>query len=86
MPEISRFFGIIITMFYNDHPPPHFHVRYGDQRALVSIESLTTLRGRLTPRVLGLVVEWAAAHQAELMDDWERARKEEPLVRIAPLE
>jgi len=86
VPEISRFFGIIVAMFYNDHPPPHFHVRYGGQRALVSIDSLTILRGRLTPRVLGLVVEWAAAHQEELMRDWDRARREEPLIKIAPLE
>lgn len=86
MPEISRFLGIIITMYYNDHPPPHFHVRYGGQRALVAIESLAVLRGQLTPRVLGLVIEWAAAHQAELMEDWRLARLEEPLNKITPLE
>ncbi len=86
MPEISRFFGIIITMYYNDHPPPHFHVRYGGERALVAIEALTILRGRLSPRVLGLVIEWAASHQAELMENWEIARREEPLNRITPLE
>jgi uncharacterized protein DUF4160 len=60
MPEISRFFGIIIAMFYNDHPPPHFHVRYGSQRAVVGIEDLVLLDGGLSPRVLGLVIEWAA--------------------------
>ena len=86
MPEISRFFGIIITMYYNEHPPPHFHVRYGGQKALVAIESLAVLRGRLTPRVLGLVVEWAAAHQTELMEDWELACRKELLNKIAPLE
>lgn len=86
MPEISRFLGISITMYYNDHPPPHFHVRYGGQRALVAIESLAVLRGQLTPRVLGLVIEWAAAHQAELMEDWRLARLEEPLNKITPLE
>jgi len=86
VPEISRFLGIIITMYYNDHPPPHFHVRYGGQRALVAIESLAVLRGQLTPRVLGLVIEWAAAHQAELMEDWRLARLEEPLNKITPLE
>lgn len=58
MPEVSRFFGIVISMFYNDHPPPHFHARYGGQKGLVAIESLTLLRGSLPPRVLGLVVEW----------------------------
>ena len=86
MPEVSRFFGIIITMYYNDQPPPHFHVRYGGQKALVAIDTLTTLRGRLAPRVLGLVIEWASAHQDELMEDWDMARGKEPLNKIAPLE
>ena len=57
MPEISRFFGIIITMNYSDHAPPHFHVRYAEQKALVGIESLVLLRGRLSPRVFGMVME-----------------------------
>lgn len=86
MPEISRFFGIVVLMFYNDHAPPHFHVRYGGQRALVGIESLAVLRGRLTPKALGLVVEWASQHQEELFADWERARRQEPLRPIVPLE
>ena len=63
MPEIIRFFGIIIAMFYNDHAPPHFHARYGEQRAIIGIDSLTVLGGRLSPRVLGLVMEWASLHQ-----------------------
>jgi hypothetical protein len=66
LPEISRFFGIVIAMFYNDHPPPHFHVRYGSQRAIVDITTLSVLEGSLSPRALGLVVEWAAQHRAEL--------------------
>lgn len=86
MPTISRFFGIVITMNYSDHPPPHFHVRYGEHRALVSIEGLVVLRGQLPPRVLGLVVEWALQHRAELRKDWELARDQEPLVAIAGLE
>ena len=86
MPEISRFFGIVIAMFYNDHPPPHFHARYGGHKALVSIESLTLLRGSLPPRALGLVVEWATKHRAELWENWELARDEESLTKIAPLE
>lgn len=57
MPEVSRFFGIIVTLNYNDHPPPHFHVRYGEQRAIVDINSLRVLEGKLSPRVLGMVVE-----------------------------
>jgi hypothetical protein len=86
LPEISRFFGIVIAMFYNDHPPPHFHVRYGRQRAIVDIATLSVLEGSLSPRTLGLVVEWAAQHQAELRANWEAARRHEPLSQIVPLE
>jgi hypothetical protein len=86
VPEVSRFFGIIISLNYNDHPPPHFHVRYAEQKATLAIESLTVLEGRLSPRVLGLVVEWASAHRQELMEDWALARAQQPLKRIAPLE
>jgi hypothetical protein len=86
VPEISRFFGIVIQMFYHDHAPPHFHARYAGQRALVAIESLALLEGHLSPRVLGLVVEWAAFHRAELVEDWNLARAEAGLKPIAPLE
>lgn len=86
MPEISRFFGIIVTMYYNDHPPPHFHVRYGQQKALIAIETLSILEGTLKPRTLGLVIEWASQHQSELMRDWELARQNAPLEDIEPLE
>jgi hypothetical protein len=86
MPEISRFFGIIIAMFYNDHSPPHFHVRYGEQKAIVAISSLSLLRGELSPRVFGMVVEWASLHQTELLENWELARQHAPLRKIAPLE
>jgi hypothetical protein len=86
MPEISRFFGIIIAMYYNDHPPPHFHVRYGQQKAIIEIQSLSILEGKLSPRVLGLIIEWASSHQAELLQNWELARQQEPLELIQPLE
>lgn len=86
MPELSRFFGIIIAMYYNDHPPPHFHVRYGQQKAIIDIQSLAILEGKLSPRVLGLVIEWAASHQSELLQNWELARQQEPLESIQPLE
>jgi Domain of unknown function (DUF4160) len=86
MPEISRFFGIIITMYYNDHPPPHFHVRYNNQKAIVSIQTLEILEGELTPRLFKLVTEWASMHQTELMEDWEIARDNQPLNKISPLE
>lgn len=86
MPEVSRFFGIVILMFYNDHNPPHFHVRYGSQRAVVDIATMNMSHGRLSPRARGLVTEWAARHQHELLQNWRRARKQEPLTRIEPLE
>ncbi len=86
MPELSRFFGIVIAMFFSDHPPPHFHARYGGQKAIISIESLAVLEGELSPRVLGLVTEWAALHRAELEANWRRAERQAPLVPIAPLE
>ena len=86
MPEISRFFGIVVQMYYSDHEPPHFHVRYAGQKALIAIDSLAILRGRLSPRALGLVAEWAALHHSELLEDWNLARAEGQLRPIAPLE
>ncbi len=86
MPEISRFFGIVIQMYYNDHAPPHFHVRYGNHRALIAVETLAVLKGELPPRALGLVIEWAAMHRNELIEDWNLARAETDLKSIAPLE
>jgi hypothetical protein len=86
MPEISRFFGVIIAMYYNDHEPPHFHARYGEHKAVLVLETLRVLDGALPSRVLGLVLEWAATHREELLADWERARSKEPLLPIAPLE
>ena len=85
MPEISRFFGIVVKMFWNDHNPPHFHAFYGDEQALIEIDSLSVFAGRLPPRVLGLVIEWATLHRQELLDDWHRGRTNESLLRIEPL-
>ena len=70
MPEISRFLGIVITMYFNDHEPPHFHVRYGEFRATFAIDALELLQGELPPRVVGLVAEWAALHRFELRRNW----------------
>jgi hypothetical protein len=86
VPEISRFFGIVIAVYYDDHLPPHFHVRYGEHRARVSIDPLAVLAGGVPPRVWQLVHEWAAAHRDELRDDWTRARDHQPLRTIDPLE
>ena len=86
MPAISRFFGIVITMNYNDHSPPHFHVRYGNRKALVAIDTFALIRGQLPPRVLGFVVEWASQHQAALAENWDLAMRQQPLQPIQPLE
>jgi hypothetical protein len=85
MPEISRFFGIVIAMYYEDHEPPHFHARYGDSNACIAIEGSEVLAGSLPPRALGLVVEWAAIHRDELARDWRQAAQKEPLDAIEPL-
>jgi Domain of unknown function (DUF4160) len=86
MPEISRFFGIIIKKFWDDHNPPHFHAEYGDDRAQIDIRTLSVFSGRLPPRVMGLMIEWATLHQQELFTDWERARCKQELMKIVPLE
>lgn len=86
MPEISRFFGIVVMMFHEDHAPPHFHARYAGQHAVFTIHPVRLLSGTFSPRARGLVVEWAERHRAELEDDWERARRGEALRRIEPLE
>lgn len=85
MPELSRFYGIVVRMFFNDHAPPHFHAYYGSDEALLAIETLLLFAGRLAPRAMGLVVEWASLHQDELMRAWNRAQSFEPPGRIEPL-
>jgi len=85
MPQISFFLGIIIRMFYRDHNPPHFHAEYGEYNALIDIQKLELWSGHLPPRVLGLVIEWAALHQQELMDNWARSVNQEALLQIKPL-
>ena len=85
MPEISRFFGIVIKMFYEDHNPPHFHAEYGDEKVLIEIRTLSVFAGGLSPRAMGLVIEWATLHQQELLADWEKARAYEELKEIDPL-
>ena len=86
MPEVSRFFGVVIRFHYDDHPPAHFHARYGGHKAAIGIHSLEVLDGWLPPRVLGLVKEWASLHKAELLEDWRLARRLAPPKPIAALE
>jgi hypothetical protein len=73
-------------MFYNDHEPPHFHAIYSEYRALVGIDPIHVLQGELPRRAQSLVFEWAALHQRELIDNWQRARRHAPLQRIKPLD
>ena len=85
MPELSRFYGITIRMYFREHDPPHFHAEYGGSQVLVRIGDLAMLGGRLPPRARGLVVEWASLHHDELRKAWERARRHEDPGTIAPL-
>jgi len=86
MPEISRFFGIVIAMYYQDHTPPHFHAKYGDDTGVFSIEDLKLIEGRLPRRAASLVLEWAFEHRDDLMRDWQLAMAKQPLAKITPLE
>jgi hypothetical protein len=72
-------------MFYEDHNPPHFHARYGNQKVAIRIQDFRVLEGRLPPRALGLVIEWAAIHQEELLRNWELTFRNEPPQKIEPL-
>jgi hypothetical protein len=85
MPTISRFLGIIISMYSGDHNPPHFHARYNDYEAQIGIRPLALIEGHLPPKVLGQVFEWAALHQEELIADWELASAHQPTNKIPPL-
>ncbi|HEV2423697.1 MAG TPA: DUF4160 domain-containing protein [Terriglobia bacterium] len=85
MPEVSRFLGIVIAMFYNEHVPPHFHAVYGEYKVTIEIEGGVT-SGRFPRRALNLVTEWQQEHRRELMENWERARARLPLRKIEPLE
>ena len=85
MPQISRFFGIIISMYFDDHNPPHFHARYGDDECIISIQERIVLEGRLPPRALGMVIEWANLHHDELLENWTLMRANHSLNRILPL-
>ena len=85
MPQISIFFGIIVRMYFDDHNPPNFHANYAEHQAIIDIQKLELWSGYLPPRALGLVIEWAAIHQNELMDNWNKAMRQEKLLPIKPL-
>lgn len=86
MPEISRFLGIVIAMYYADHNPPHFHAKYGEHEALIDIETGALLDGTLPKRALALVLEWHTMHREDLRKEWALAEARKPLFSIEPLE
>jgi len=86
MPTISQFFGIVIQMFWREHAPPHFYALYGEYEALIDIRTLDVIRGSLARRAQALVLEWAALHRAELMEDWNLCQAKQLPKKISPLD
>jgi hypothetical protein len=84
MPTISRFYGIVVFMNYREHPPPHFHARYGTQEVTIEIET-GIVQGRMSRRALNLLFDWLDEHREELLANWERAENHQPLDSISPL-
>ena len=85
MPEICRLYGIIITMYFPDHNPPHFHVRYNEYRAIIDIATGKMI-GSMTEKALKLIHEWWMLHKEELWENWRNLQKGEPLNEIKSLE
>ena len=85
MPEVCRFYGIVIRMYFGDHAPPHFHAEYAGSEAVFSIHSGAVLGGKLPPRAMGLVAEWVELRRAELIAAWQQAENLDPIDRIDPL-
>ena len=86
MPELSRFYGIIIRMFYGDHAPPHFHAVYQGEQVQINIETLAVMNGLMRRRALMLVLEWAGLHRDELRQAWEQASYNQEPSKIEPLD
>jgi len=84
MPEISNFYGIVVTMLFDDHNPPHFHVKYGEYKATITIKE-GTVKGTLPRRALNLVFEWLDVHRDELLANWNRVENRKELIKIEPL-
>ena len=85
VPEISRFFGIIIRMYFGDHDPPHFHAFYGEYVAVIGIDPIEVIAGELPHRAVSMAIEWAALHQRELKENWRRLHEDESARKIPPL-
>lgn len=85
MPVISKFYGIVIRMLFIRPFAAHFHAFYGDHELVVGINPLRILQGTAPARARYMVLEWAAAHQSELLDDWRRCSSAQVPSPIAPL-
>jgi hypothetical protein len=85
MPTLSFFYGIQIVMYWSDHPPPHFHAKIAGQSVVINVLTLQVIKGDLPPNLFRLVLLWAEQHQQELMEAWEKCRKQEQPQKIAPL-
>jgi len=85
MPQLSRFYGIIIYLYFKDHNPPHFHAWYGEYKCEISISDLSIIGGSLPARALSLVKEWASLHKQELTDNWNLAKEGQQFNSIEPL-
>ena len=86
MPELARFYGIVIRMYYGDHNPPHFHAMYGEYEAVFQLDPLELLRGQLPTRARNLVIEWAIRNRSAIEDAWRSVQTQEPPKSIPPLE
>lgn len=86
MPTISIFYGIVISMFFNDHAPPHFHAKYAEFKGIIDIKKLKMISGNLPRRALELILDWAELHQAELLDDWMLCQEKAFPKKIEPLQ
>jgi len=85
MPELSRFLGMTIAMYFKDHNPPHFHVLYNEYDVAIEIKTLSVIDGKVPPRILGLALEWAEMHKDELIEDWDLIQKTGKYNKIQPL-
>jgi hypothetical protein len=85
MPVVSQFLGIIISMYYNEHNPPHFHAKYGEYKIIVHIHT-GVVEGKFPKRALKHILEWYELHKDELLEDWELCAKKEMPKSIEPLE
>ncbi len=85
MPTISMFYGIVISMFYNDHAPPHFHAKYAEFKGIIDIQQFEMIKGDLPRRALELILDWAELHQSELLQDWHLCQEKQTPHKIEPL-